>query len=227
MKNLALIALIFLTAKTYSQEMKTDWANISKYSNENQNLPVPSKNEKRVVFMGNSITEGWKMSSQEFFSQNKYINRGISGQTTSQMLVRFRPDVIALKPKLVVILAGINDIAQNNGPIELKDIFGNIVSMAELAKINNIKVVLSSILPANDFSWKKGMEPAEKVIQLNSMLEKYASENKIPFVNYYPKMVDSKKELDKKYTNDGVHPTLAGYKVMEPILQEAILKALK
>lgn len=227
MKNLALIALIFLTAKTYSQEMKTDWANISKYSNENQNLPVPSKNEKRVVFMGNSITEGWKMSSQEFFSQNKYINRGISGQTTSQMLVRFRPDVIALKPKLVVILAGINDIAQNNGPIELKDIFGNIVSMAELAKINNIKVILSSVLPANDFSWKKGMEPAEKVIQLNSMLEKYASENKIPFVNYYPKMVDSKKGLDKKYTNDGVHPTLAGYKVMEPILQEAILKALK
>lgn len=227
MKNLIFIALVFLTSKIYSQEMKTDWANISKYSNENQNLPVPSKNEKRVVFMGNSITEGWKMSSPEFFSQNKYINRGISGQTTSQMLVRFRPDVIALKPKLVVILAGINDIAQNNGPIELKDIFGNIVSMAELAKINNIKVILSSVLPANDFSWKKGMEPAEKVIQLNSMLEKYASENKIPFVNYYLKMVDSEKGLDKKYTNDGVHPTVAGYKVMEPILQEAILKALK
>lgn len=227
MKNLVFIALVFLTSKIYSQEMKTDWANISKYSNENQNLPVPSKNEKRVVFMGNSITEGWKMGCPEFFSQNKYINRGISGQTTSQMLVRFRPDVIALKPKLVVILAGINDIAQNNGPIELKDIFGNIVSMAELAKINNIKVILSSVLPANDFSWKKGMEPAEKVIQLNSMLEKYASENKIPFVNYYLKMVDSEKGLDKKYTNDGVHPTLAGYKVMEPILQEAILKALK
>lgn len=227
MKNLVFIALVFLTSKIYSQEMKTDWANISKYSNENQNLPVPSKDEKRVVFMGNSITEGWKMSSPEFFSQNNYINRGISGQTTSQMLVRFRPDVIALKPKLVVILAGINDIAQNNGPIELKDVFGNIVSIAELAKINNIKVILSSVLPANDFSWKKGMEPAEKVIQLNSMLEKYASENKIPFVNYYPKMVDSKKGLDKKYTNDGVHPTLAGYKLMEPILQEAILKALK
>jgi len=227
MKNLVLIALIFLKSNSYSQDMKTDSANISKYSKENQALPIPAKDEKRIVFMGNSITEGWKNSSPEFFAKNKYINRGISGQTTSQMLVRFRPDVIELKPKLVIILAGINDIAQNNGPIELKDIFGNIVSMAQLAKINNIKVILSSVLPANDFSWKKGMEPAEKVIQLNSMLEKYASENKIPFVNYYPEMVDSEKGLDKKYTNDGVHPTLAGYKVMEPILQEAILKALK
>ena len=227
MKNLVLIALIFLTSKTYSQEMKTDWANISKYANDNQDLGIPAKNENRVVFMGNSITEGWKSASPEFFSKNKYINRGISGQTTSQMLVRFRPDVIALKPKLVVILAGINDIAQNNGPIELKDIFGNIVSMVELAKINNIKVILSSVLPANDFSWKKGMEPADKVIQLNALLEKYAIENKITFVNYYPKMVDSEKGLDKKFTNDGVHPTLAGYKVMEPLLQEAIDKTLK
>lgn len=227
MKNIVLIALIFLTSKIYSQEMKTDWANISKYSKENQSLPIPAKNENRVVFMGNSITEGWKTNDPEFFSKNKYINRGIGGQTTSQMLIRFRPDVIDLKPKLVIILAGINDIAQNNGPIELKDIFGNIVSMVDLAKANNIKVILSSILPANDFPWKKGMEPAEKVIKLNSMLEKYAIENKIVFVNYYPKMVDSEKGLDKKYTNDGVHPTLAGYKIMEPLLQEAIAKASK
>jgi lysophospholipase L1-like esterase len=227
MKNLVLIALIFLSSKFYCQEMKTDWANISRYSKENRNLLIPAKNENRVVFMGNSITEGWKTNDPDFFSKNNYVNRGIGGQTTSQMLVRFRPDVISLKPKLVVILAGINDIAQNNGPIELQDIFGNIISMVELAKANDIKVILSSILPANDFPWKKGMEPAEKVIQLNSMLEKYASENKILFVNYYPKMVDSEKGLDKKYTNDGVHPTLAGYKVMEPILQEAILKALK
>lgn len=227
MKNIVLIALIFLTSKIYSQEMKTDWANISKYSKENQSLPIPAKNENRVVFMGNSITEGWKTNDPEFFSKNKYINRGIGGQTTSQMLLRFRPDVIDLKPKLVIILAGINDIAQNNGPIELKDIFGNIVSMIDLAKANNIKVILSSVLPANDFPWKKGMEPAEKVIKLNAMLEKYAIENKIVFVNYYPKMVDSEKGLDKKYTNDGVHPILAGYKVMEPLLQEAIAKASK
>lgn len=226
MKNIVLIALIFLTSKIYSQEMKTDWANISKYAKENQSLRVSSKNENRVVFMGNSITEGWKTNDPEFFSKNKYINRGIGGQTTSQMVVRFRPDVIALKPKLVVILAGINDIAQNNGPIELQDIFGNIVSMVELAKANNIRVILSSVLPANDFPWKKGMEPAEKIIKLNAMLEKYCLDSNIAFVNYYPKMVDSQKGLDKKYTNDGVHPTLAGYRVMEPLVQEAILKVL-
>lgn len=226
MKNLVLIVLIFLSSKLYSQEMKTDWANISKYSKENQSLQIPSKDENRVVFMGNSITEGWKTNDPEFFSKNKYINRGIGGQTTSQMVVRFRPDVIALKPKLVVILAGINDIAQNNGPIELQDIFGNIVSMVELAKANNIRVILSSVLPANDFPWKKGMKPAEKIIKLNAMLEKYCLDNNITFVNYYPKMVDSEKGLDKKYTNDGVHPTLAGYKVMEPLVQEAILKVL-
>ena len=227
MKNLVLIALIFLKSTIYSQDMKTDWANISKYSKENQILKTKDQSENRVVFMGNSIMEGWKTIDPEFFSQNHYINRGIGGQTSSQMLVRFRPDVIALKPKLVIILAGINDIAQNNGPIELQDIFGNIVSMVELAKANNIKVILSSILPTTDFPWKKGMEPAEKVIELNKMLEKYASVNKVDFVNYYPKMVNSEKGLDKKYTNDGVHPTLVGYKVMEPILREAILKALK
>lgn len=227
MKNIVVIALIFLSSKFYSQEMKTDWANISKYSKENQSLQIPLKNENRVVFMGNSITEGWKNNDPDFFSKNNYINRGIGGQTTSQMLIRFRPDVIDLKPKLVVILAGINDIAQNNGPIEMKDIFGNIVSMVELAKAHNIKVILSSVLPANDFPWKKGIEPAEKVIELNAMLEKYCLDNKITFVNYYPKMVDSQKGLDKKYTNDGVHPTLAGYKIMEPLLQEAILKVLK
>ena len=224
MKNIALIALIFLASKNYSQEMKTHWANISRYSKENQILKTEDNKDNRVVFIGNSITEGWKTNDPEFFSKNNYINRGIGGQTTSQMLVRFRPDVIDLKPKLVVILAGINDIAQNNGPIELHDIFGNIVSMVELAKANTIKVILSSVLPANDFPWKKGMEPAEKIIELNKMLEKYAFENKIIFVNYYPKMVNSEKGLDKKYTNDGVHPTLAGYKVMEPLIQEAILK---
>ena len=227
MKKIVPMALIFLTSSIYSQEMKTDWANISKYSKENQSLPVPAKNEKRIVFMGNSITEGWKTNDPEFFSKNNYINRGIGGQTTSQMLIRFRPDVIALKPKLVVVLAGINDIAQNNGPIELNDIFGNIISMAELAKANNIKVILSSVLPAKNFPWKKGLEPADKVIQLNALLEKYASDNKITFVNYYQKMVDSEKGLNQEYTNDGVHPTLAGYKAMEPLLLEAIDKTLK
>ncbi|WP_236025457.1 GDSL-type esterase/lipase family protein [Flavobacterium geliluteum] len=162
-----------------------------------------------------------------FFSNKNYINRGISGQTSSQMLVRFRPDVIALKPKLVVILAGINDIAQNNGPIALEDIFGNIISMVELAKQNKIRVILSSVLPAYDFAWRKGLEPAEKVIKLNSMIKNYCEENQIVYVDYFSAMVDQRNGLDEKYTQDGVHPTLVGYKTMEPLLEKAIRKALK
>ena len=227
MKNLVLIILIFLTSKTFSQEMKTDWANISKYSEENRKLKAEKPDPNRIVFMGNSITEGWKTNDPEFFSAKQYVNRGIGGQTSSQMLIRFRADVIELKPKMVIILAGINDIAQNNGPIELEDILGNIVSMVELAKANNIKVILSSVLPANSFPWRKDIHPAEKVIALNAMIEKYCLTHHIAYVNYYPKMVDEQKGLDKKYTNDGVHPTLAGYKIMEPILEKAIEKTLK
>lgn len=225
MKNIMLIALICITSKNYCQEMKTDWANIAKYASENQEL-LHTPNKNRVVFMGNSITEGWKTNDAAFFTANNYINRGIGGQTTSQMLVRFRPDVIALRPKVVVILAGINDIAQNNGPIELQDIFGNIVSMAELAKANNIKVILCSVLPANTFPWRKKLQPAAKVIALNSLIKAYCNEEKIPYIDYYSAMVDSEKGLDKKFTNDGVHPTLSGYKVMEPLLQSILIKTL-
>lgn len=227
MKNLVLITLIFLTSKTFSQEMKTDWANISKYSEDNRKLKAEKPDPNRIVFMGNSITEGWKTNDPDFFLKKSYINRGIGGQTSSQMLIRFRADVIALKPKMVIILAGINDIAQNNGPIELEDILGNIISMAELAKANNIKVILSSVLPADIFPWRKDIQPAEKVISLNAMIEKYCLKHHITYVNYYPKMVNEQKGLDKKYTNDGVHPTLAGYKIMEPIIEKAIEKTLK
>lgn len=207
--------------------MKTDWANISKYSQENLNLQQEPENKNRIVFMGNSITEGWKTHHPDFFSNKNYINRGISGQVTSQMLVRFRPDVINLKPKLVVILAGVNDIAQNNGPIELENILDNIISMVELAKQNNIKVLLSSVLPAYDFNWRKGLEPAEKIIKLNAMIQNYCKENQIIYVDYFSKMVDNRKGLDEKYTLDGVHPTMAGYKIMEPLLEKAIQETLK
>jgi len=177
--------------------------------------------------MGDSITDFWMNYDSTFFAGNNYIDRGISGQTTGQMLVRFRQDVINLKPKVVVILAGINDIAQNNGPEKLEDVFGNIASMAELAKANNIKVVISSVLPANKLPWRPAITPTEKVIQLNAMLKQYADKNHIVYLDYYSKMVDSEKGLPVNLAKDGIHPTLEGYKAMEPLAQKAIAEALK
>ena len=203
-----------------------DWPNLQKYATENESLRT-AVFKNRIVWMGDSITEFWKVTDADFFNNNTYVNRGISGQTTSQMLLRFRPDVINLKPEIVVILAGINDIAENTGPISLENILGNIISMAELAKANNIKVVLSSVLPANKFPWRPDLQPADKVIQLNKMLEKYCKDNNLAYIDYYSKMADSQKGLDAKFTNDGVHPTLSGYKIMAPLAKEAIAKAKK
>ena len=214
------LLLFLIQFPGYSQNNRfEDFANFEKYAGANEKLATPKPGENRIVFMGNSITEFWESS---FFSDNSYINRGISGQTTSQMLLRFRNDVINLQPKAVVILAGINDIAENTGPIALKDIFGNIVSMSQLAEANGIKVILCSVLPVYDFNWNPGLKPAEKIVKLNNMIKSYCEKNNITYVDYYSSMVDKKKGLDKKYSEDGVHPNLAGYKVMEPIVREAI-----
>lgn len=202
-----------------------DWPNIRKYQDENSKLPPPAPGENRIIFMGNSITEFWKANDPGYFAS--YVNRGISGQTTPQMLVRFREDVINLKPAVVVILAGINDIAQNTGPIKLEDTFGNIVSMAELARAEHIKVVMSSVLPANHFPWRPAIIPTEKVIALNKMLKDYAEANNIVYLDYYSAMVDNQKGLPSNLSGDGVHPNLAGYKVMEPLAEKAIAEALK
>ncbi|RPI75950.1 MAG: acylhydrolase [Ignavibacteriales bacterium] len=221
------IYLLFLIIhfSACGQENKLEeFADFNKYAEANEKLGSPKPGEKRVVFMGNSITEFW---AGGFFSENKYINRGISGQTTPQMLLRFRNDVINLKPDLVVILAGINDIAENTGPIALEDIFGNIVSMTQLAEANGIKVILCSVLPAYDFPWNTGLNPLEKIIKLNEMIKLYCEQNNIPYVDYYSSMVDERKGLDKKYSEDGVHPNLSGYKVMEPIVKKAIKKLIK
>lgn len=218
--------LLALTTLAQDDKKKMDWANLEKYAEANKALPEPEVNEKRVVFMGNSITEGWKEADSAFFSGKPYVNRGISGQTTPQMLIRFRPDVIELKPAVVVILAGINDIAENTGPMTLEQTFGNIVSMVQLAKANGIKVVVSSVLPANNFPWRPAIKPAEKVKALNFMLKKYCSDNNIVYVDYYKAMVDAQGGLDEKMAYDGVHPTLAGYKVMEPLVEAGIIKAL-
>jgi len=204
-----------------------DWANFQKYASENAKLPPKAESDHRVVFMGNSITEFWKPTDSTFFTGRQYINRGISGQTTPQMLLRFRQDVIDLKPSVVVILAGINDIAENTGPIALEDVFGNIVSMVELAEANNIKVVLCAILPAAGFYWNPVIKPADKVIELNTMIQAYARGNDIPYADYYSPMVNNEKGLKAEYSDDAVHPNLAGYKAMEPIVEKAIAEALR
>ena len=204
-----------------------DWPNLKKYQKENTALSIPSSDQKRIVFMGDSITEFWSVIDPDYFSVKSYINRGISGQTTPQMLIRFRADVIALQPTAVVILAGINDIAGNTGPSSIEMIWDNIFSMVELAKINNIKVILCSVLPAYDFPWKPNQEPIEKIKALNEIIKNYAKANNIVYVDYYSVMVDDRQGLKAKYSNDGVHPNKTGYQIMEPIVEKAIALVLK
>ncbi|MGL5919571.1 MAG: GDSL-type esterase/lipase family protein [Bacteroidales bacterium] len=168
--------------------------------------------------MGNSITEGWINQHPEFFKNNQFVSRGISGQTTSQMLVRFRNDVINLNPKYVVILAGTNDIAQNNGYISNENILSNIASMCELAKLHKINVVLCSVLPATIYPWKKEIDAVTNIRELNRLLKDYARKNKITYVDFYEKMKDSRNGLPKEYTSDEVHVTPKGYEVMEALL---------
>jgi|WetSurSiteA1Bulk_404760.scaffolds.fasta_scaffold32628_1 lysophospholipase L1-like esterase len=213
--------------KAEEERLRIDWANFARFRDDNIKIGVPAAGEKRVVFMGNSITEGWINIDPDFFAGKPYVNRGISGQTTPQMLVRFRPDVINLKPAVIVILAGINDIAGNTGPSTLEMIEDNLTSMVELAKANSISVVLSSVLPAIDFPWRPGMQPAEKVVQLNSWIKNYAEHNSCVYLDYFSKMADERNGLKSELTYDGVHPNLAGYKVMEPLVESAIQKALK
>ena len=203
-----------------------DWPYLKKYEKKNANLPILESGQKRIVFMGDSITEFWSDLCPEFFAGKPYVNRGISGQTTPQMLIRFRADVIALKPSVVVLLAGANDIAGNTGPSTLEMILNNIISMTELAKANNIKMILCSLLPAYDFPWKTGSFPAEKMETFNAMLKKYADVNGILYLDYYAAMVDERKGLKATFADDGVHPNKAGYEVMGPIVEKGIEKII-
>ena len=222
---ITILSLMFMEQSLLAQN--TDWPNFERYREDNIKLGLPRLGENRVVFMGNSITEGWKDVDPDFFKDKPYINRGISGQTTPQMLVRFRADVVNLKPKVVVILAGTNDIAGNTGPSTLEMIEDNIASMVEIANANNIKAVLCSILPAYDYPWKPGLEPAQKIVDLNKWIKEYAVKNKIIYVDYFAPMADKRTGLKKEYSEDGVHPNLAGYNIMEPIVENAIAEALR
>jgi len=226
MKKLKLAFTLFVTLFAVGLSFAQDWSNTARFKDDNAKVGLPAKGENRVVFMGNSITEGWINTCPEFFTGKSYVNRGISGQTTPQMLVRFRSDVINLKPAVVIILAGTNDIAGNTGPSTLEMIMDNLISMAELAKANKIKVVLSSVLPAFDYPWKPGLQPAEKIIALNVMIKNYADKNGIVYVDYFSSLVDERKGLKKELSGDGVHPNKAGYLIMQPLAEEAIKKAL-
>jgi lysophospholipase L1-like esterase len=234
MRNLS-FALVFTLvamanngdAQPTDQQLRTDWANLAKYRDANSTLAPPAKNENRVVFMGNSITEGWQKYFATMFAGKPYVNRGIGGQTTPQMLVRFHPDVVALKPKVVVILAGTNDIAGNTGPSTLEMIEDNLASMAEIARANGIKVVLSSVLPVYDYPWKPGLEPAPKIIALNKWMKDYAKKHGAIYLDYHSAMADERGGMRSGLASDGVHPTEAGYRVMAPLAEQAIKKALR
>ena len=204
-----------------------DWANLERYRLENERIQPVSAGENRVVFMGDSITDGWGRQYGKWFPAKPYINRGISGQTTPQMLIRFRPDVIALHPRAVVILAGTNDIAGNTGPMTLEEIEGNLQSMAELAKANGIRVVLSSVMPVSDYIRPQtGRRPPEKIIALNNWIRQYAAANGHVYLDYYSAMLDDQKLFKKELTYDGLHPNEAGYELMGPLAEKAIAKAL-
>lgn len=228
MKKLTVILFLFmaiigcLNAQTLNEQI-----NLAKYAQANKELPPPAPGEKRVAFMGNSITEAWVHNSPEFFSQNYYIGRGISGQTTTQMLLRFRPDILDLQPNVVMIFAGINDIAENTGVYDPDFTFGNIVSMAQLAKANNMKVIIASLVPAKEATWHPHVTdiPA-KVVALNARLKEYALANDITYLDFYDALQDGTGIMRKELSEDGLHPNAEGYAIMERIAKPVIDKIL-
>ena len=228
-KTIALLAVIISAGSiTFAQtrkKKKVDWAQFYRYEQANLN---PACQKPKVVFMGNSITDYWASRDSAFFADNGYVGRGISGQTTSEMLVRFRRDVIDLQPQVVVILAGTNDVAQNNGKISLQNVLGNIKSMCELARAHKIKPVLCSVLPCDFFHWRKDItDPAKKIIELNAMIRDYAEQEKILYVDYHTAMAKPDGAMNDSLTYDHCHPSAAGYRVMESVVQPIIRKALK
>lgn len=220
MKKILLLPVLFMALSLSAQQK--DWAQFYRYEGKNDSLTTRPD----VVFMGNSITDCWVDTVPAFFTENNFVGRGISGQVSSQMLVRFQEDVINLHPKVVVICCGTNDIAQNNGPISLEHILHNIKSMCQLARANKIKPVVCSTLPAKGFKWRPEMKPANDILQLNEMIKAYAKENKIPYVDYHSALKDEENGLPKKYSKDGVHPNAQGYAVMESVILPILKKVL-
>lgn len=227
---LLLVVYFIAISMSFGQELPIDYyesMNLSRYQEANERLLATEKEGLRVVMMGNSITEGWPVISPSYFEESKFIGRGIGGQTTAQMLLRFRNDVLDLNPDIVVILAGINDIAQNTGFVPIENIAANIFSMADLARANGAEVILCAVLPAIDFPWRRGLEPVNKVIKLNQLLAAYAATHKLNFVDYHSAMKDDNNGLkvpDYTTADDLVHPNAQGYAIMEGLLDTAINK---
>lgn len=215
---LAVLAAATMYGSAATAQQKDDWAKFGRYEAANAALTEAPK----VVLMGNSITELWNRTRPEFFTENGLLCRGISGQTSSQMLVRFRADVLDLRPRIVVICAGTNDLALNTGYISHEHILDNLESMVELARVNGIRPILCAVPPAGEYGWRKGLEPAPKIIRLNAMIRAYAEAEGIPYVDYHTPMAAEDGSMIAAYTDDGVHPIDAGYEVMEGILLPVI-----
>ena len=213
--------------RVQEERVHNDWAWLARYRDDNARLGAPRAGERRVVFMGNSITEGWARHFDAMFPGKPYVGRGISGQTTPQMLVRFRQDVVALRPAVVVLLAGTNDIAGNTGPSSLEMIEDNVASMVDVAQANGIRVVLLSVLPAYDYPWKRGLEPAPTIVALNAWLKAHAERRGAVYVDLHAAMRDARDGLRAELSGDGVHPNEAGYRVMSPLVEAGIERALR
>ncbi len=224
----AAAAFVLLTAPSLAAQTGTDdWGGLGRYRQANADLPPPRAGERRVVFMGDSITEAWAEFFSTLFPGKPYVGRGISGQTTPQMVLRFRQDVVALKPRVVVILAGTNDIAGNTGPSSLEMIEDNIATMCEVARANGIRVVLVSVLPVFDYPWKKGLEPAPKIMALNAWIKGYAASHGAVYADVHTPTADDRHGMRSAYASDGVHPNEAGYRVMGPVVEAAIGAAMR
>jgi lysophospholipase L1-like esterase len=223
------------TKLTQAETRLKDWPQLGRYRDANSKVTPEAKSEARVVFMGDSITDSWQNPKfGGFFPGKPYVDRGISGQTTPQMLIRFRPDVIDLRPKVVVILAGTNDLAGNTGPMTLEEIEGNLVSMAELARANSIRVVFASLLPVSDYEQRDGKpiiqttrRSPEKIKELNAWMKTYAANNKLTYLDYYSALIDDKGFLRVELSEDGLHPNAKGYEIMAPLAEAAIAQALR
>lgn len=211
--------------KMEAEQKSKDWPNVCRYRAANADLMKLPDSERQVVFMGDSITQNWGVADPAYFTHGT-VNRGISGQTTPQMLARFRSDVIGLRPRVVHIMAGVNDIAGNTGPVTLDDIKGNLASMVELAQANNISVILSTVLPAGSFSWSPDTKPAPSIDKLNAWIRAYAAEKRLVLADYYPALALPDGSMRPEFSLDGVHPNKAGYRAMAPITEAAIKTAL-
>jgi lysophospholipase L1-like esterase len=214
----------YIWEKAHDAQLLVDFGGLERFRKADAMLAAPKPGEDRVVFMGDSITEAWKL--EHSFPGKPYINRGISGQTSPQMLVRFRQDVIDLKPKVVIIMTGTNDIMENTGPMTVEQSGESIASMADLATANNIRVVLCSVLPSSEFAWSPGLKPAPRIVELNAWIKQYAAEKGYVYVDYYSAMKDERGGLPPALSDDGVHPLPAGYAIMAPLAEAGIEKAL-